>query len=247
MNLQHISTEKKLVDVVNGQALTTSLKISKKFNKRHSSILAKIKAIDCSEDFGRHNFMPTTYDDDHNREQPMYLITKDGFMFLVMGFNGREAALLKEAYINEFNRMERLLHNYLSTSWIEARDNGKEARRNETDSIKELVEYAKSQGSKNAHKYFINYTSMVYRALFELSNEETKGIRNKLDKMQLSFLSTAEHVASNTIREGIIQNLHYKDIYKHTKQKIHNLSNSVGRSQIEKPGSLEIASNNLEG
>ncbi len=39
------------------------------------------------------------------------LITKDGFMFLVMGFTGKKAARLKEAYIAKFNAMEAELHN----------------------------------------------------------------------------------------------------------------------------------------
>jgi len=36
----------------------------------------------------------------------MYHITKDGFIFLVMGFTGEKAAQIKEAYIDAFNRME---------------------------------------------------------------------------------------------------------------------------------------------
>ncbi len=35
----------------------------------------------------------------------MYEMTKDGFMFLVMGFTGKAAAQIKEAYINAFNLM----------------------------------------------------------------------------------------------------------------------------------------------
>lgn len=32
-------------------------------------------------------------------------MTKDGFMFLAMGFTGHEAAVIKEAYIEAFNKM----------------------------------------------------------------------------------------------------------------------------------------------
>ena len=37
-------------------------------------------------------------------------MTKDGFMFLVMGFTGTKAATIKEAYIAEFNRMADEIH-----------------------------------------------------------------------------------------------------------------------------------------
>jgi phage regulator Rha-like protein len=38
-------------------------------------------------------------------------MTKDGFMFLAMGFTGRpQAAAIKEAYIEAFNSMAEALH-----------------------------------------------------------------------------------------------------------------------------------------
>lgn len=40
-------------------------------------------------------------------------MTKDGFIFLVMGFTGKKAAQFKEAYINAFNQMEKELNNNL--------------------------------------------------------------------------------------------------------------------------------------
>ncbi|WP_141097260.1 Rha family transcriptional regulator, partial [Vibrio parahaemolyticus] len=41
----------------------------------------------------------------NNKLQPFYQMTKDGFMYLVMGFTGKKAAIIKEAYINAFNLM----------------------------------------------------------------------------------------------------------------------------------------------
>ena len=46
----------------------------------------------------------------------MFNMTKDGFVFLVMGFTGKQAATFKEDYINEFNRMATTLNsNALNT------------------------------------------------------------------------------------------------------------------------------------
>lgn len=36
-------------------------------------------------------------------------MTRDGFVFLVMGFTGKMAAKFKEAYIKAFNAMEAML------------------------------------------------------------------------------------------------------------------------------------------
>ena len=45
------------------------------------------------------------------RESKYYEMTKDGFIFLVMGFTGAKAAQVKEAYINTFNHMAAMLYN----------------------------------------------------------------------------------------------------------------------------------------
>ncbi len=43
------------------------------------------------------------------KEQPLYELTRDGAMFLIMGFTGAEAARWKEAFIEAFNEAERHL------------------------------------------------------------------------------------------------------------------------------------------
>jgi len=85
---------------------TNSLKVAEAFGKLHKDVLEKIKNLDCSEEFHRRNFPPIFYKDNYGREQSAYEMTKDGFMFLVMGFTGKKAAAVKEAYINAFNLMQ---------------------------------------------------------------------------------------------------------------------------------------------
>ncbi len=106
MNTQVTTEFRPHVAIINGQIKTTSLKIAEHFGKRHDSVLLKIKNLDCSEEFRLHNFMESSYINEQNKEQPCYEITKDGFVFLVMGFTGHQAAQWKEAYINAFNRLE---------------------------------------------------------------------------------------------------------------------------------------------
>ncbi|MDR1926212.1 MAG: Rha family transcriptional regulator [Endomicrobium sp.] len=98
-----------LVEVVNNQSVTTSLKIAEVFNKEHKNVLKSIEILECSEEFRSANFSADVYFDVYDREQKQYNITRDGFTFLAMGFTGKKAAQFKEAYIKAFNTMEQML------------------------------------------------------------------------------------------------------------------------------------------
>lgn len=95
-----------LVMVDNGVPVTTSLRVAEIFKKRHTEVLRAIKNIDCSKEFNERNFASVEYLDKKGEKRPMYEMTKDGFVFLAMGFVGKEAAQFKEAYINAFNYMQ---------------------------------------------------------------------------------------------------------------------------------------------
>ncbi|HBA7002628.1 TPA: transcriptional regulator [Escherichia coli] len=98
------------VTIENGRAVTTSIAVAEYFGKRHDNVIQKIKLLDCSAEFTALNFKVSEYTDSTGRKLPMYQITKNGFVFLVMGFTGKKAAAFKEAYIAEFDRMEAGLH-----------------------------------------------------------------------------------------------------------------------------------------
>lgn len=97
------------VTVNNGRAVTTSIAVASFFQKEHKNVLQKIRALDCSPAFTAANFSAvavTVQAGFNERETEAYEMTKDGFVFLVMGFTGKRAAAFKEAYISEFNRLE---------------------------------------------------------------------------------------------------------------------------------------------
>ncbi|EEX7589173.1 transcriptional regulator [Escherichia coli] len=94
------------VTIENGRAATTSVAVAEFFRKLHKNVIQKIEALECSSEFTELNFKPSEYTDSTGRKLPMYQITKNGFVFLVMGFTGKKAAAFKEAYIAEFDRME---------------------------------------------------------------------------------------------------------------------------------------------
>ncbi|MGL9736033.1 MAG: Rha family transcriptional regulator [Symbiopectobacterium sp.] len=92
------------VTIHNGKAVTTSKDIADYFGKRHDNVLRTIENLDCLTKFSALNFEGAEYT---NEQGKLRLdMTKDGFVFLVMGFTGKKAAAFKEAYIAEFNRME---------------------------------------------------------------------------------------------------------------------------------------------
>lgn len=106
-NTNHVITQ------VNNQLITTSKLVAETFGKLHKDILKKIQNLDCSNEFASANFcahVENTKVGAVNRDSKFYNITKDGFMFLVMGFTGKKAARIKEAYINAFNDMENRLY-----------------------------------------------------------------------------------------------------------------------------------------
>ena len=99
-----------LCEIKESRVVTTSLRVAEIFGKEHKRVLQSIRELECSADFRKHNFVLTLKDRELHgsvaRQDPYYLITRDGFMFLVMGFTGKTAAKFKEAYIRAFNEME---------------------------------------------------------------------------------------------------------------------------------------------
>lgn len=82
--------------------------VAKTFDKNHQHVMEAIRKLMKDEpDFGLSNFRQTTYKDDCNRKQPCYLMTRDGFTMLAMGFTGAKARKFKIAYIHKFNELEK--------------------------------------------------------------------------------------------------------------------------------------------
>lgn len=98
-----------LVHQSGDRLVVTTLEISNHFGKQHKDVLRAIRELDCSEEFNRRNFALVEYTDGKGEKRPKYEITRDGFVFLCMGFTGQQAAVWKERYIEAFNQMEQAL------------------------------------------------------------------------------------------------------------------------------------------
>lgn len=130
--------ELSLVAVENEHAVTTSMRVAEVFGKQHKDVLRAVKSLDCSEDFHKRNFAlmqkSIKIGNGAERKSPMYYITRDGFMFLVMGFTGKTAAKWKEAYIKAFNEMEAKIRAEQMAKAIEEHD------RKEAEEYEKLLE-----------------------------------------------------------------------------------------------------------
>lgn len=97
-----------LVQVNNEQVVTNSLKVADVFEKEHRHVLDSIRQILAAENSAARFFYETTYEN-RGKQYPMYLMNRDGFSLLVMGFTGAKAMQWKIKYIEAFNAMEEQL------------------------------------------------------------------------------------------------------------------------------------------
>jgi Rha family phage regulatory protein len=107
---------KELVQNIDGRAVTTSRKVAEIFEKQHRNVLRDIRELEIPEEYRELNFEQTVYEQPNPSggkpiQQPEYLITRDGFTILAMGFTGKKAMQFKIAYIEAFNAMEEAIKN----------------------------------------------------------------------------------------------------------------------------------------
>lgn len=102
------------------------------------------------------------------------------------------------------------------------RAEGKIIRKVETDSIKEFIEYAKSNGSQSSERYY----TIITKATNDILNIEA-GQRDSLSESQLEHLAMVERVIANALTTGIEKGMNYKDIYKLASSKAKQVYNIV--------------------
>ena len=95
-----------LVLLIDKRVVTNSLIVAEKFGKRHDHILRDIEKLEKDvPNFGE-MFQPSVEYDAYNRTRKIYIMNRDGWTLLVMGFTGSKAMQFKVEYINRFNAME---------------------------------------------------------------------------------------------------------------------------------------------
>lgn len=103
----------------NGRILASSRDVAEKFGKSHNHVIRDIENIisksDCPN-LDSEMFVESTYQNSRGKTYKCYLMNRDGFSLLAMGFTGKEALQWKLKYIEAFNKMEETLKSgdYLS-------------------------------------------------------------------------------------------------------------------------------------
>lgn len=98
-----------ILSTQNGEPVASSRQIAESFEKNHRDVL---RAVDNLKEDVRNfaqMFYETTAPDSYGRQQRAYLMNRDGFSLLVMGFTGKAALEWKLKYIAAFNEMEKKL------------------------------------------------------------------------------------------------------------------------------------------
>ena len=114
-----------LVEVNKEQVVTDSRKVADVFGKDHNHVMRDIRDIIektgspilDSENSATRFFYETTYEN-RGKQYPMYLMNRDGFSLLVMGFTGKKALQWKIRYIEAFNVMEKRLRERNASSYM---------------------------------------------------------------------------------------------------------------------------------
>lgn len=122
-----------LVKIKNNQVVVSSRQVAEKFGKLHKDVLENIREILKAENSAVRFFQENMYKvSGNNKSYPEYLMNRDGFSLLVMGFTGKDALQWKMKYIAAFNEMEAKLNgkliSMLKEKEIEARLNNSRAR-----------------------------------------------------------------------------------------------------------------------
>lgn len=101
-----------ILSTQNGEPVASSRQIAESFGKDHNHVMRDIKALE--EGVSKNGQTPMFYKTEYTHEQngqtyPMYLMNRDGFTLLAMGFTGKAALEWKLKYIQAFNEMEKKL------------------------------------------------------------------------------------------------------------------------------------------
>lgn len=98
-----------ILSTQNGEPVASSRQIAESFGKEHKDVLRAIENIKAQNCALTSMFFETTYTAGTGKAYPMYLMNRDGFTLLAMGFTGKAALEWKLKYIQAFNAMEKQL------------------------------------------------------------------------------------------------------------------------------------------
>ena len=189
--------------------LTEAEKKRGKFAKLEHKDLLDIIRDEFSEEIGAGKISPTSYKDQWNRNQPMFILTYNQAKQVLL----RESKFVRRAIIHYIEVLEQAIIDKNKSEWLLTRQQGKLVRREETDAIQNLIEYAKQQGSQHADNMYMSYSKLVNSLVGIKANS-----RDKADFEILSRIRILEDMFTKIILNSIDDDIFYKEIYQKCKK-----------------------------
>jgi len=179
--------------------VVSSRKIAKKFGKRHKNVLRNIENLKIStfkiepsnnsaKEFSKLNFIESTYKS-RGKKYPEYLLTKDSFTLLVMGFTGSKALEFKLEYIARFNDMSEFIKS-LQLAKLEFPAFTKAI----TQAHEEPQNYHYSNEINMINRIILGKSSKEFKISKGLDPKKIKSIRPYLKPEQIKAVETLQRV-----------------------------------------------------
>ena len=185
----------------NDQVLTTSLKVAEVFEKEHKHVLDAVRKLFTAENSAvKQMFQESTYLNERNQSQPMFIMNRDGFTLLAMGFNGKKALDFKIAYIDAFNEMEAELKSQ-QTKQLSAAESL-------LQSVQLLVAHERQlaileHNQKNMQGAISSLYDKVYGMQFQTNMIEQK-LNNEIDRYTVIGYCSAHNIPMTLTEASII-------------------------------------------
>lgn len=181
----------------------TSLDVAETFGKEHYHVLEDIRVIQrtiSSPEFTG-LFLESSYVASNGKKHPMFVMGRDGFTLLVMGWTGEKAMQYKLSYIKQFNAMEEALQG----KRIE-REKGIAVRQSLTKALQQSTEAERMHGFA-----YSTYTNCIYKVLFGMDANKLRekykigkkdNLRDCFSKEELCAIQSMECMVSGLVDCG---------------------------------------------
>ena len=187
----------------NNTLTEAQIKRGKAVKLEHKDLLDIIRD-EFSEEIGLGKISPSSYRNSQNKKQPMFILTLNQAKQVLL----RESKYVRRAIIAYIEVLEQAIIDKAKSEWLLTRQQGKLVRREETDAIQVLIEYAKKQGSQHPDKLYMTYSKLVNSLVGIKANS-----RDKVDFGILMIIRQLEDMFTRVITSSMENEIHYKEIY----------------------------------
>ncbi len=236
--------KKCVVEIHEDRLVAGTLIIAEGFGRRHNEVVKLTKKYkkefaELAEPYQLSNPITSRKIKTDGRPVIEFLLNEAQTIFLGSMFrakSGNDPVLrfkvqLAKDFVKQKKVIAALLNQKQTPKWIKNRAEGKQIRREETDTIKDFITYCTKQGSKTPKRYYTAFSRVVNDSMFEF-NGKFKNKREAMTANQLKEVQFADRIVSRGIIEGMATGMHYKDIYKMVRDRLVSLGEMYGKGEV---------------